>query len=70
MTRITHATRIAAEQLVEKTFATVEAEQRIESARRHVDAEAVALEQWERFFVSGQYRRAAAWWQQEVQGAK
>jgi uncharacterized membrane protein len=61
---------IAAEQLVASTFATAEAEQRIEAARRNVDARDVAIEQWYIWFRAGKFSQARAFWFSEVQGAK
>jgi hypothetical protein len=67
MIRITNATRRNAEQLVARTFATADAEQRIAAARRDVDAREVAVEQWFVWFQAGKYSQARAFWFAEIE---
>lgn len=55
------------QELVNRTFNVAESDARIEAARRNVDMTEVALEQWMRFWQSGQYRRAAQWWFENIQ---
>lgn len=64
---IHNATRRNAEALVNRTFAVAESDERIEAARRNVDAEAVALEQYFIWFNAGYYTKARAWWFENIE---
>lgn len=55
------------QELVARTFAVAESDARIEAARRNVDAEAVALEQWFVWFSAGKYSQARQWWFENVE---
>jgi hypothetical protein len=69
-TTMTNRQRTEAEYTVAASFATADAEQRVQAAARDVDARAVALEQWYVWFQAGKWSQARQWWVEQVEGTK